>query len=153
MANINHRNGLREARSQTRPALGRPRWALVAAIVAIVFGVLTIASGGRTLFGGEAARAAVGEAVAFVLWFNFLAGFVYVLAGVGLWLWKRWAALVSAAIAAATLVVFAALGWHAAAGGAFEMRTVAAMILRSGIWIAIAIPACRALGCLAPKNT
>lgn len=123
----------------------RPRWALVAAIIAVLFGILTIASGGRALFGGEAARAAVGNAVGFVLWFNFLCGFVYVLTGVGLFLWRRWAALLSVAIALATLFVFAALGWHIAGGGAFEMRTVAAMVLRSGIWIAIAIPAWCAL--------
>ncbi len=128
-------------------ASDRPRWALVAAVVAVLFGILTVVSGGRALFGGEAARAAVGNAVAFVLWFNFLGGFAYVLAGVGLFLWRRWAALLSAAIALATLLVFAALGWHIASGGAFEMRTLVAMVLRSGIWIAIAIPACRVLKC------
>ncbi|MCF8477701.1 MAG: hypothetical protein K9G60_11785 [Pseudolabrys sp.] len=127
--------------------MDRPRWALVAAIVAILFGALTVMAGGRALFGGEAARAAVGNAVAFVLWFNFVAGFCYVLAGLGLFFWRRWAAQLSAVIALATLVAFAAFGWHVAIGGAFGMRTVAAMTLRSGLWIAIAIPACRALGC------
>jgi hypothetical protein len=128
--------------------IARPRWAIAAAIVAVVFGVLTVLSGGRALFGGGAARAEVGNAVDFVLWFNFLCGFFYVLAGIGLWLWRRWAALLSAGIAIATLLVFVAFGWHVAMGGAFEMRTVGAMILRSGVWIAIAVPACRALGCL-----
>jgi hypothetical protein len=117
-----------------------------------LFGILTALSGGRALFGGEAARAADGNAVAFVLWFNFVAGFIYVLAGIGLLLWRRWAAQLSAVIAIATLVVFAAFGWHVAAGGAFEMRTVGAMTLRSGFWVGIAISACRALGCMTPKN-
>ena len=44
---------------------------LIAAIVALLFGALTILSGGRTLFGGLEARAAMGDAVPFVLWFNF----------------------------------------------------------------------------------
>lgn len=48
-----------------------------AAIVAIVFGALTIISGGRALFGGVD----MGAVVPFVLWFNFLAGFAYVAAG------------------------------------------------------------------------
>lgn len=61
----------------------RPRWALAAGIVAVLFGALTVWSGGRALFGGSAARAEVGDAVGFVLWFNFLCGFFYVLAGVG----------------------------------------------------------------------
>jgi hypothetical protein len=127
--------------------VGRPRWALLAASVAVLFGILTVISGGTALFGGAAVRAAVGDAVPFVLWFNFLSGFAYVAAGVGLFMWRRWAAQLSALIAVAILIMFGAFGWHVALGGAFEMRTVGAMILRSGIWLAIAIFACRALGC------
>ena len=125
----------------------RPGWALVAAIIAILFGILTVIAGGSALFGSVEARAAVGNAVPFVLWFNFLSGFVYVLAGTGLFVWRRWAAQLSALLAGAILVVFAAFGLHVALGGAFEMRTVVAMILRSGVWVAIAIAACRAFNC------
>jgi hypothetical protein len=135
----------------SQATLSRPRWAVAAAIVAVLFGALTIWSGGHALFGGAAARAEVGNAVGFVLWFNFLCGFFYVLAGIGLFLWKRWAAPLSAAIAISTLFVFVAFGLHVTAGGAFEMRTVWAMTLRSGVWIAIAVPACRALGCSATQ--
>lgn len=43
-------------------------WPLrVAAGVAVVFGLLTIVSGGRALFSGPAPAAAVGDAVPFVL--------------------------------------------------------------------------------------
>ncbi len=108
------------------------------AVVAIAFGLLTIVSGGLTLFGGEAARRSAGAYVPFVLWFNFAAGFAYVAAGAGLWLARRWAAWLAAAIAAATLLVFAAFGVHVMTGGAYEMRTVAAMTLRSAVWLAIA---------------
>jgi hypothetical protein len=125
----------------------RPGWALAAAIIALVFGVLTIISGGVALFGGATARAAVGNAVPFALWFNFLSGFAYVLAGAGLFVWARWGAQLAMLIAAAILIVFAAFGWHVATGGAFEMRTVYAMLLRAAVWMAIALPACRALGC------
>jgi hypothetical protein len=72
---------------------------IAAGILAILFGVLTIASGGRALFGDEAARKAVGAAVPFVLWFNFGAGFAYVLAGIGLLMKRRWAVWLSALIA------------------------------------------------------
>jgi len=51
----------------------------VLAVIAMAFGALTVFSGGRALFGDAQARAAVGNAVPFVLWFNFLAGFAYVL--------------------------------------------------------------------------
>jgi hypothetical protein len=110
-----------------------------------MFGALTVFSGGRALFGGPEARIAVGNAVPFVLWFNFLAGFAYIAAGIGLWLHRPWAARLALLIALATLVVFAAFGIHVAQGGAYETRTVAAMTLRSLVWIAIAATAWRAL--------
>ena len=126
----------------------RPRWGAALAVVAIIFGIVTIFVGGKTLLGGTAERAAAGNIVPFVLWFNFVAGFAYVVAGVGLWLWQRWAAQLSAAIAAATIAVFIAFGIYVFLGGAFEPRTVGAMIIRSALWIFIAASACRAFGCL-----
>ena len=125
----------------------RPRWATILALVAIIFGIVTIIVGGKTLFGGAEERAAAGNIVPFVLWFNFVAGFAYVIAGVGLFVWKRWAAQLSAAIAAATIAVFVAFGIHIFLGGAFELRTVGAMIIRSAVWIVIAVAACRTLEC------
>ncbi len=108
-----------------------------AAVVAVLFGLATIASGGNALFGGAAARQAAGAFVPFVLWFNFLAGFAYVAAGAGLWLGRRWGAFLALALAGATLLVFAAFGVHVLRGGAYEMRTVGAMTLRSLVWVAI----------------
>ena len=114
-------------------------WPLrIAAVIATAFGALTVFSGGTALFGGPEARAAVGDAVPFVLWFNFLAGFAYIAAGIGLWQRRPWAARLAVAIALATLAVFAALGVHVAMGGAFEARTLGAMTLRSLVWVAIA---------------
>lgn len=117
----------------------------IAGIVALLFGVLTVFSGGRALFGDEAAREAVGAAVPFVLWFNFCAGFAYVVAGIGLFMNSRWAALLSAIIALATIVVFMAFAIHVFSGGAYEMRTMGAMTLRSVVWTAIAIFAWRTI--------
>ena len=88
----------------------RPLSHSISAVVAIVFGLATVISGGSALF-GEADMAAV---VPFVLWFNFVAGFAYLLAGFGLW-----------------------------RGGAYESRTMAAMILRLGIWATIATVAAK----------
>jgi hypothetical protein len=129
----------------------RPRWALAAGAFVIAFGILTIFSGGRALFGGVAARAAVGDAVPFVLWFNFLAGFAYVVAGAGLIVWRRWAVFLAAGIAVATLAVFIAFAGHVLAGGAYEMRTVGAMSLRSLVWLAVAWASLRAFARRAPS--
>lgn len=117
--------------------------ARVISLVAIGFGLLTIREGGAILFGDAAARAAAGNYVPFVLWFNFLAGFAYVVAGAGLWTMRRWAVWLATAIAVTTALVFAAFGVHIHYGGAFEPRTVIAMILRTGIWVAIAAIAWR----------
>lgn len=117
----------------------------VASALAVGFGLLTIKEGGTVLFGPAEARRAAGNYVPFVLWFNFLAGFAYVVAAVALWRRRRWAFWLSASIAAATALVFAAFGVHALAGGAYEVRTVVAMSLRTLVWVMISAVAWRAL--------
>lgn len=116
--------------------------------VAIAFGLLTVVSGGTTLLGALE----MGAVVLFVLWFNTLAGLAYVVAGLGLWQGRRWAWPLSLAIFAATLLVFVAFGLHVAQGGAFEMRTVYAMALRSAVWGAIALVARQLLTRQAPSG-
>lgn len=93
--------------------------------------------------GGPAAADAVGDAVPFVLRFNFLSGFVYVLAGIGIAMGHRWAVMLSAGLAVMIAVVFALFGLYVFQGGAFEMRTVGAMSLRLVVWLAIAVLAAR----------
>ena len=115
------------------------------AIAAIVFGAATVLSGGRALFGSEEVRAGLGNTVPFVLWFNFLAGFVYLIAGAGLMLRRRWAVSLSYLLAVASIFVFAAFGLHALDGGAFESRTAGALTLRALFWIAVTIVAIRAM--------
>ena len=56
-----------------------------------VFGLATLREGGLVLFGSGATRAAAGDYVDFVVWFNFLAGFAYVIAGTGLAFRRPWA--------------------------------------------------------------
>lgn len=124
-------------------------WAI--SLVAVGFGLLTIKEGGAILFGGEAAQASAGNYVPSVLWFNFLAGFAYVIAGAGLWLQHRWAVWLTVVIAAATTFVFAAFGAYVYAGGAYEMRTVIAMSLRTLVWVTIAAVACRMLSRVKPS--
>lgn len=121
------------------PHATRSLWTRSAAGLAVAFGLLTIVSGGSVLFGGEAVRAQAGDVVPFVLWFNFAAGFAYVIAGIGIWTRASWAFALSCAIAVATLGVAGTFAAVALAGAAFEMRTVAALILRFAIWAGIAL--------------
>ncbi|GGE89614.1 hypothetical protein GCM10007285_16360 [Stappia taiwanensis] len=122
---------------ETRGKATNGRWQRVAAGAAILFGVVTVLAGGRVLFGGAEARAAAGDIVPFVLWFNFLAGFAYAAAGVGLWRGRRWAVRLSWVILAATLAVFAGFAGHILMGGAFEPRTLGAMTVRTLVWAGI----------------
>ena len=116
----------------------RPIAFWVISIVAILFGLLTIKSGGMVLFFEGEAHQAADNYVSFVLWFNFLSGFVYIAAGFGFWFGKSWARGLAVVIALATLLAFVAFGIYVLMGGSYEMRTVMAMSLRSMVWITIA---------------
>lgn len=116
----------------------RPLSLILMAVIAIIFGIVTIKEGGTVLF-TQQGRVSAGHYVPFVLWFNFLAGFAYVLAGVALLRLKTCSKRLSAVIALSTIVVFIFFGIHIWGGGAYELRTIVAMTIRSVLWVFIAI--------------
>ncbi|NOR62401.1 MAG: hypothetical protein GQ535_07920 [Rhodobacteraceae bacterium] len=117
----------------------RPLMITVLAIIAMAFGALTLFSGGRNLF-DAAVIAEAGNTIGFVLWFNFLAGFAYIAAAVLLWMWKLCGVRLSAVIAGATLLVFLAMGIYVIQfDGLYNGKTVGAMMLRSSVWLLIAV--------------
>ena len=124
----------------------RSLWVTAVSMFAILFGLMTLKSGGSVLF-TEAASKAAGDYVRFVVWFNFIAGFAYIAAGVGIWKLQRWAGALSAIIAISTLLVFVAFGVYVMSGGSYEMRTVVAMTFRFSLWAAISYFYCRLTGC------
>jgi hypothetical protein len=98
-------------------AARRRRWGRwLAGALAIGFGVATLIEGSHVAFGGPAARAAAEPVVPFVLYFNLVAGAAYVAAGVGAVRGRGWALTLARALAATTLLVFAAfvliVGWR-----------------------------------------
>lgn len=106
---------------------------------AVVFGLITLFAGGSVALGFSPARQAAGSVVEFVVWFNFLAGAAYVLAGFGLWRRKAWAFGLSAAIALATGSVLVLFFWQISSGIAFEPRTGYALGFRTLVWVIIAL--------------
>jgi len=124
--------------TETQPPIP-PKWTKPVAVLAMVFGVMTMISGGNVLFGPEEARIAAGNYMPFVLWFNFLAGFLYVLAAIGIWLRRNWALGLSAFIAAATCLTALGFGFQVIQGQAYEVRTIGALSLRISVWVAITI--------------
>lgn len=111
----------------------------IVSLVAIAFGLLTLKEGGLTLFGPSQYAEAAGQYVPFVLWFNFIAGFFYILAGVYIFCQHRVGAVLSMLIALLTVGVFAAFAVHIALDGSYEQRTLIAMSVRSLVWIIIAV--------------
>jgi hypothetical protein len=107
-------------------------------VIAVVFGLLTIKSGGSVLFVDGIGREEAGNYVPFVLWVNFFAGFAYLLAAAGLFMQKHWAVWISIFIAVSTVVFFPLLGLHILNDGLYEVRTVIAMSLRTAVWTLIA---------------
>ena len=116
-----------------------PRRIRAAALAALIFGAMTIFSGGSVLFGPDSARAAAGAVVPFVLWFNFLAGFAYVAAAIGLWRGAGWAPALALAILAGTAIVALGFALHVAGGGDFASRTVGALGLRTAFWAVVSL--------------
>lgn len=125
--------------TQTAERGAKPVLRYILAAVALVFGVATIKAGADVLFFSEQARSAAGNYVPFVLWANFMGGFLYVIAGLLIFLNSTQALRLSTFIAAMTVAVLIALAIHIVAGGAYETRTLAAMVFRSVIWVAIVL--------------
>lgn len=106
---------------------------------AILFGLLTLRAGGSVLFGPPDVRAAAGDIVPLVLWFNTASGVFYVAAGAGILLRKAWGLTLARIIAAAIGAVLTILVVLILAGTPWEMRTLAAMIVRAAFWVGIVI--------------
>jgi len=113
---------------------------IIIGLVAVVFGALTIKSGGDVLFWSEEARVAAGDYVPFVLWFNFVSGFFYIIAGVAFWANKTWSLWLAAAILVGIISVFLALGLSVLIVDIpYETRTVVAMVVRTTVWSVILV--------------
>ena len=108
-------------------------------VIAVVFGLLTLKEGGTVIFDIGSARQAAGHFVPFVVWFNFLSGFFYIAAGIGLWIQKRWAVFLSIALLIGVVITYVFFGIHILNGGPYEMRTVYAMALRTFVWSVISL--------------
>ncbi len=117
----------------------------MAGAAAAVFGVMTVVSGGTVLFGGDQLSRLAGNVVSFVLWFNFLAGFAYVMTGIGLWFARGWARWMAIAILIGTAIVLCAFLVYVSQGGPHETRTLVALIFRTGFWAIVTSTALRAV--------
>lgn len=108
------------------------------ALVFIIFGVITVISGGRSLFtvAGFNSR---GQIVPVVLWYNFVAGFFYIIVGISTFKLKSCAKKVSAILAISSIIVLIYLINYIFQGGIYENKTLFAMSFRTIFWTIFAI--------------
>jgi len=111
----------------------------IAGWFAVAFGALTLISGGTVLFGPDKAASAAGAVVQPVLWFNFLSGGFYILAGIGVVFGFRWGQILTTVLALCLLLLCGYFAFHVLTGNPYEMRTLGALVLRTGFWVGLAI--------------
>ena len=103
----------------------------VLATVLLLFGALTLFLSTSVIFDLFGVRAREGNYVLVVVWANFIASILYVLAAVGVIAQKRWPA--KALLAAVVVLVGAAVvfAWHVYSGGSYEQKTIGALAFRT----------------------
>ena len=103
------------------------------------FGFLTLFLTASIIFDLGSMREREGNYVLFIVWANFICGFIYVLAGIGFIQNKLWTTKL---LIVATLILvggFIGLMIHIYTGGIYEIKTVGAMLFRIVITILFVI--------------
>lgn len=107
----------------------------VIAIILTAFALLTIFMSSSVLFDWFGMREKQGNYVPFIVWTNFISGFLYLLAAYGLLKTKKWSFKILLDLSIAFVIALIVLALYINYGGAFEIKTVKAMIFRTGFTI------------------
>lgn len=105
----------------------------IAAVIAVLFGALTVFAGGRVLLGGDPGY----QVFRPLLVYNTVMGFVYVVAGLVAWRGIRPGRNAAAAIFVLNLAVLLGIVVLQMAGSAIAAESLRAMTLRSGVWFVL----------------
>lgn len=107
-----------------------------AAVAGFLFSALTVAAGSRVLAGIDRPDYVV---LPWLVIYNVAAGIVGVVVAPGLWKPRPWAVQFARALASAHGAVFAVLVARWVAGSAVANTSLMAMLLRTLVWVAIAL--------------
>lgn len=102
-------------------------------LAAVAFGLVTIAAGGRVLFGADPGYAVYRP----LLLYNTAMGLAYVAAGVVAWFDLRRGKYAAGAIFILNLLVLGAVAWLYRSNGSAAIESVRAMTLRTVVWLAL----------------
>jgi len=103
----------------------------ILALVAVLFGVVTIVAGTRVLLGFDPGYLVYRP----LLTYNTVMGFAYLGAGVLAWVNLRRGQHAAAAIFVLNALMFAFVGYLYANGGGVAVESIRAMTLRTGVWL------------------
>ena len=106
----------------------------IAALLALVIGLLTVMEGSIVLLGLETKPYPV---LPWLLRYNVAMGFVSLAAGHGLWREQKWAWTLSRIVLACHGAVFFVLAGMYLFGKTVAVQSIGAMLFRTGIWIGI----------------
>lgn len=110
-----------------------------AATVGALFGVATLAEGGRVLLGADPGYVVFRP----LLFFNVAMGAAYIAAGIALWRSVAAGRVAAGAIFALNLLVLAGIAVVRQGGGAVAAQSIAAMTLRTVVWLVLFLVAWR----------
>src|SRR5690349_14377997 len=95
-----------------------------AAIVLALFGMVTIFVGGSVIFDLFGLREKEGNFVPFVVWANFICGFIYIATAYNFWNAKRGSLTLIVSAFVILVFTFGALMLHIKSGGLYEAKTI-----------------------------
>lgn len=103
---------------------------IIAGIVSALFGLATIFAGGSVIFDLFGMRQEQGNYVLFVVWANFICGFLYLFAAYGFFKTRKWTSKLLQYALYILIITFAGLFIWIVTGHLYETRTIAAMSFR-----------------------
>ena len=112
----------------------KPIYMKIAAIVAVIFSLLTIVEGVRVLLGVSQPEYLVLRPL---LIYNVIMGVVGFIVGILIWFNHRWALMFASIVAALHLAVLLGIEVLFYSSGSVAMDSVKAMIVRSTVWLAV----------------
>lgn len=99
-------------------------------LLMLVFGLLTAFAGGSVIFDLFEMRAEEGHYVLFVVWANFICGFLYLMATYGFYKRKYWTKFILTLATIILAATFAGLLLYVKSGGLYEQKTIIVMVFR-----------------------
>jgi hypothetical protein len=125
--------GLRRTKETRMATIPRNRVVAFAAVIAVIFGVATVAAGIRVLTGSDPGYTVFRP----LLLFNTVMGFAYIAVGVLAWKRSRLGTRGAGLIALVNLMALGGIAWLYAADQPVAMTSLQAMAFRTVVWAAL----------------